>query len=157
MFEFCLTLGKPYSLSTQIFTHIIICYMEYIENGLSVLAGFLKLTLEGISVVCIFIGLLQVLLQVFTSNRRSLRLAATIAFADMRFKMGAWLLLALEFQLAADIVNTTVAPSFEALGKLGAIAVIRTFLNYFLNKELAEAIEIKKLLNSGTESNIVES
>ena len=45
---------------------------------------------------------------------------------------------ALEFQLGADILATTIAPSFETLGKLGAIALIRTFLNYFLNKELVE-------------------
>ena len=47
-----------------------------------------------------------------------------------------WLILALEFQLAADILATTVAPSKEELIRLAIIAVIRTFLNYFLGKEL---------------------
>ncbi len=41
-----------------------------------------------------------------------------------------WLLLGLEFELAADIIGSVVAPSWEEIGKLGAIAVIRTFLNY---------------------------
>ena len=47
-----------------------------------------------------------------------------------------WLLLGLEFELAADIVRTAISPTWSAIGQLGAIAVIRTFLNYFLEKDL---------------------
>ncbi|MCC8407859.1 DUF1622 domain-containing protein [Mucilaginibacter sp. UR6-1] len=46
--------------------------------------------------------------------------------------------MALEFQLGADILSTAVAPGWEEIGKLGAIAVIRTGLNFFLSRELAE-------------------
>jgi uncharacterized membrane protein len=49
---------------------------------------------------------------------------------------GAWLLLGLEFELAADVVRTAIAPTWTEIGQLGAIAVIRTFLNYFLEKDL---------------------
>jgi uncharacterized membrane protein len=56
-------------------------------------------------------------------------------------RFGMWLLLALEFELAADIVTSVVAPTWPDLGRLGAIAVIRTFLNYFLEKDVAEAAE----------------
>jgi len=55
-----------------------------------------------------------------------------------RRMFGGWLIVALEFQLAADIVGTIVSPTSAHLIELGAIAVIRTFLNYFLNKELTE-------------------
>jgi uncharacterized membrane protein len=48
------------------------------------------------------------------------------------------LAIALEFQLGADILSTAVAPSWDAIGKLGAIAVIRTALNYFLSREMQE-------------------
>ena len=54
---------------------------------------------------------------------------------------GGWLVVALEFQLAADIVGTIVSPTSAHLIELGAIALIRTFLNYFLNKELKEEKE----------------
>ena len=54
-------------------------------------------------------------------------------------RFGMWLLLALEFELAADIVTSVVAPTWKDLGQLAAIAVIRTFLNYFLEKDVAEA------------------
>ena len=56
-------------------------------------------------------------------------------------RFGAWLLLGLEFELAADIVRTVIAPSWMDIGQLAAIAVIRTFLNYFLEKDLERAAE----------------
>ncbi|HEY9648013.1 MAG TPA: DUF1622 domain-containing protein [Chroococcidiopsis sp.] len=120
--------------------------MEHLENGLFGFAAFLKLILESISVLCILLGLLQALRSLWGNIPQMRKLTSSIAFTDLRIGFGSWLLLALEFQLAADIVNTTVAPSFEALMKLGAIAVVRTFLNYFLNKELTETLERKKEL-----------
>jgi uncharacterized membrane protein len=56
-------------------------------------------------------------------------------------RLGVWLLLGLEFELAADIVRTVISPAWADIGQLGAIAVIRTFLNYFLEKDLREARE----------------
>ena len=51
-------------------------------------------------------------------------------------RFGSWLLLGLEFALAADIIATVISPTWDDIGELGAIAVIRTFLNYFLEKDL---------------------
>ena len=51
-------------------------------------------------------------------------------------RYGVWLLLGLEFELAADIIRSVISPSWLDIGQLGAIAVIRTFLNYFLEKDL---------------------
>lgn len=65
--------------------------------------------------------------------------------AQLRVKFGSSLTLALEILLAADILITAVAPSWDDIGKLAAIAAIRTALNYFLEKELAasEARELR--------------
>jgi uncharacterized membrane protein len=52
----------------------------------------------------------------------------------MRF--GMWLVLGLEFALAADIVRSAISPSWSDIGQLAAIAAIRTFLNYFLERDL---------------------
>jgi uncharacterized membrane protein len=52
----------------------------------------------------------------------------------VRFAM--WLLLGLEFELAADVIRTAIAPTWDAIGQLAAIAVIRTFLNFFLEKDI---------------------
>jgi uncharacterized membrane protein len=51
-------------------------------------------------------------------------------------RFGVWLLLGLEFELAADIVRTAIAPAWNDVGQLAAIALIRTFLNFFLEKDL---------------------
>lgn len=48
------------------------------------------------------------------------------------------LLLALEFFLAVDIIRTVTSPTWDSLGKLGALVVIRTVLSYFLNKEVKQ-------------------
>ena len=60
------------------------------------------------------------------------------AFVPVRLTLGRFLALGLEFQLASDVLRTAVAPSFEELGQLAAVAAIGTALNYFLSKEIAE-------------------
>src|SRR5262245_458748 len=52
-----------------------------------------------------------------------------------------WLVAGLTFQLAADIIETSISTSWEAIGRLAAIAVIRTFLNFFLERDLADVRE----------------
>jgi uncharacterized membrane protein len=59
---------------------------------------------------------------------------------DVRLRLGRWLAVALEFLLAADIVRTAVAPTWNDIGKLAAIATLRTLLNYFLQKEIDRAV-----------------
>jgi uncharacterized membrane protein len=54
-------------------------------------------------------------------------------------RFGMWLLLGLEFELAADIIGSVISPTWQDIGQLGAIAVIRTFLNFFLERDLESA------------------
>jgi uncharacterized membrane protein len=49
-----------------------------------------------------------------------------------------WLVAALTFQLAADIIETSIAPNWDDVGRLAVIAVIRTLLNYFLERDLED-------------------
>ena len=56
-------------------------------------------------------------------------------------QFGTWLLLGLEFELAADIIKSVIAPTWADIGALAAIAIIRTFLNYFLEQDLAKAAQ----------------
>ncbi|NJN85345.1 MAG: DUF1622 domain-containing protein [Leptolyngbyaceae cyanobacterium SL_7_1] len=57
---------------------------------------------------------------------------------SIRLELGLALALSLEFQLAADIVGTVISPNWDAIAKLAAITGIRTFLNFFLQKEVHE-------------------
>ena len=69
---------------------------------------------------------------------------------EVWLSFGVWLLLGLEFALAADIVRTAIAPTWTDIGQLAAIGLIRTFLNYFLEKDLDKA-ESKRALKEATD------
>ena len=65
------------------------------------------------------------------------------AFVPVRLDLGRFLALGLEFQLAGDILRTAIAPSFQEIGQLAAVAAIRTALNFFLSREIrVEANEV---------------
>ncbi|MEU6107150.1 DUF1622 domain-containing protein [Streptomyces albidoflavus] len=67
-------------------------------------------------------------------------------FNRIRLSLGRFLALGLEFQLAGDVLRTAIAPSFDQIGQLAAIAAIRTGLNFFLGREIeAERQEVERL------------
>lgn len=104
------------------------------EQGLALIAELLRLVLEGLSIATVFAGLVATLRQSRPWPRH--RHPALPGLAAARLTFGSWLSLALEFQLGADIVATTATPSTENLVQLSVVAVIRTFLNLFLGREL---------------------
>lgn len=61
-----------------------------------------------------------------------------------------WLVAGLTFQLAADIIETSAAPSWDDIGQLAAIAAIRTFLNFFLERDISEMDEKRREETSST-------
>src|SRR5690349_9526188 len=60
----------------------------------------------------------------------------SISKEKIRIQFGSSVAVALELLLGADVLATAVAPSWNDIGQLAAIATIRTVLNYFLEKEL---------------------
>jgi len=60
-----------------------------------------------------------------------------------------WLVAALTFQLAADIIETSISTSWQTIGRVGAIAVIRTFLNYFLERDVEQQREDETRATAG--------
>jgi uncharacterized membrane protein len=63
---------------------------------------------------------------------------------DVWLRYGRWLIAGLTFQLAADIIETSITSSWEAVARIAAVAVIRTFLNYFLERDLTEVRESQR-------------
>jgi len=55
---------------------------------------------------------------------------------ELRIKLGSYILIGLEILIVADIIETIINPTIEEVGLLGAIVLIRTFISYFLEKEL---------------------
>ncbi|WP_036484103.1 DUF1622 domain-containing protein [Myxosarcina sp. GI1] len=118
-------------------------WIEFLTFNLERLVTVTEFVLETISVICVITGLIKTIQLAIALSRRHRR-HTPFPFNQIRLRFGIWLALALEFQLGADILATTVAPSLEELGKLGLIAIIRTFLNYFLGKELETEYELEK-------------
>jgi len=63
---------------------------------------------------------------------------------DSYMRYARWLIGALTLQLAADIAETAVAPTWDAVGQLGVVAAIRTALNYFLERDLHEMRKLQE-------------
>lgn len=72
-------------------------------------------------------------------------------YEAIRLLLGRFLALGLEFQLASDILGTAVSPTFAEIGKLGAIAAIRTALNYFLAQDIERAQRVVDSDRGGAE------
>ncbi|MDP3143002.1 MAG: DUF1622 domain-containing protein [Candidatus Omnitrophota bacterium] len=79
----------------------------------------------------VIISLFEFLKKEITDRRKTTQLNESI-----RIRLGSYLVLALEFFIAGDIIKTTITPTWESLGILGAIVVIRTVLSYFFTKDL---------------------
>ena len=97
-------------------------------------AEWIALSIEAIGILLIAIGGLQAFLRVLVDFFR-----APMAFGWRRkvwVDLGVWLMLSLQFLLGADIVRSAIAPTWTTIGQLAAIAAIRTFLNYFLEKDI---------------------
>lgn len=94
---------------------------------------WVKLVIELIGSIIICLGVAFTVIKF----ARSLVRPHLSDYNEIRLTLARFLALALEFQLGADILSTAVAPSWEQIGKLGAIAIIRTALNYFLTREMS--------------------
>ena len=107
-----------------------------VEETVSNFVLWLKLAVELAGVLIIGTGVVLTLFRLgLVFKRRG------AGYEKTRLTLARFLALALELQLAADLLATTVAPNWNQIGKLGAIAVIRTGLNYFLAREVKEEQE----------------
>jgi uncharacterized membrane protein len=112
------------------------------ESTLREMVDLMVRLIEACGAVVIMIGAVVAIAKfVVALGRRDIN-----QFSAVRLTLARFLVLGLEFQLAADVLRTAISPSFEEIGKLAAIAAIRTILNYFLNREIAqEQAEIELL------------
>jgi len=104
------------------------------EGWVRTLVQWLRLGVETLGALIVALGVVLAAILFL----RALLTRRTADFNAIRLTLARYLALALEFQLGADILSTAVAPSWAEIGKLGAVAVIRTTLNYFLSKEMKE-------------------
>ncbi len=108
--------------------------MQAVESTIISLAQWLRLVVEATGALVIAVGAIMAIY----GFGLTLVLQQPESYVDVRLTLARYLALAIEFELAADILSTAIAPSWDQIGKLGAIVVIRTGLNYFLMREMKE-------------------
>ena len=109
--------------------------MAETEAALRIFASFIALLVEGIAVLLIAYGGLETLIYV-AGQLSGLMVRGEGWRREMFVRFGRWLILGLEFALAADIVRSVISPTWNDIGQLAAIAAIRTGLNFFLERDL---------------------
>jgi uncharacterized membrane protein len=105
------------------------------EETLNTVVDLLVRFVEAAGAVIIFTGAVVGFIRFVLVSLRS-RQAQD--YVPIRLDFGRFLALGLDFQLAGDILRTAIAPTFNEIGQLAAIAAIRTALNYFLAREIKE-------------------
>ncbi len=108
--------------------------MEQAQHAVRQAVDWIILVTEAAGALVIGIGVVIALIMLVGTLGNATR---PWSWTRVRLVLGSYLVLGLEFQLAADILKTAIAPSFTEIGQLAAIAGIRTVLNYFLTKEIA--------------------
>lgn len=96
----------------------------------------------AINVIAVVLVLGGVVAAIFGLFREVVRGTATlVAKRALWMDLARWLIAGLTLQLAADIVETAIAPTWEALGQFAAIAAIRTLLSYSLDRDMSAVLE----------------
>jgi uncharacterized membrane protein len=110
------------------------------ELLLSTAARYVALAMQAIAILIVAIG-----------SARALVAIARAAFAPhpaepesraLWLDYARWLVAALTFQLAADIVDTSFSATWDDLGRLAVVAGVRTFLSYFLDREIEQTAKL---------------
>jgi uncharacterized membrane protein len=105
------------------------------KEWLAIATEYSVLVIDALALVIIVLGTIQAFLAgvwaMLSSVDGHLR-------RDIWLRYARWLVAGLTFQLAADIIESSITPAWDDIGRLAAIALIRTFLNFFLDRDLAE-------------------
>jgi len=116
------------------------------ESLLHEIAHYVALTIEAIAILIIaigtveaFVGIVRSVLSPHADNLE--KRAVWLAYSH-------WLVAGLTFQLAADVVNTSFSTTWDELGRLAAVAAIRTFLSYFLDREVESTRRLQRAATS---------
>ena len=113
---------------------------DSIEGTAIVVVRWVKLGVEIFGAGLVTLGVCVAIAQLI----RNLAARKPAEFTVTRLILARYLALALEFELGADILGTAVSPSWDQIGKLGAVAVIRTGLNFFLSMEMKGERTVEK-------------
>jgi uncharacterized membrane protein len=108
------------------------------QEWLILLSEYAIVAIDFVALAVIVLGTLQSLVSVgrsfFAGSFGQEKRAIWLNYAR-------WLIAGLTFQLGSDIIETSITNDWQSIVRVAAIAVVRTFLNYFLERDLAEVRE----------------
>jgi uncharacterized membrane protein len=107
----------------------------FTQDTLVAVIDVLVRLIEAAGALVIFVGAVLAFVRFIVFAVRDRR---TEFLTPIRLSLARYLTLGLEFQLAGDILRTAIAPTFQEIGQLAAIAAIRTALNYFVGREIRQ-------------------
>ena len=116
-----------------------------LPEGLRLVAQTIATLVEGVGIAIVAVAVVLAAVRYLAGPAAQRR---TVPSDGIRLGLGRSLALSLEFLLGADILRTAVEPSWDEIGRLAAIAAIRTALNFFLQREIAEDA---RMLSSGVD------
>ena len=105
-----------------------------VKDWLILATNYAIILIDAMALIVIVVGTIEA----FFGGMRVLSSPAGHEKRDVWLRYARWLVAGLTFQLAADIIETSIAPDWDDIGRVAAIAVIRTALNYFLERDLAD-------------------
>jgi uncharacterized membrane protein len=112
------------------------------REGLTFFVENASLIINAMAAVVVAFGTIEVFLRSLHDVFRPS--AGSYLLRDRYLRYVRWLVAGLTFQLAADIIGTTTGMSWDEIGRLAAIAAIRTFLSYFLDRDMAEVRKLQE-------------
>jgi len=111
------------------------------EEMFKEIAGHIALGVEVVAALMIGIGAVEAFVRLMMPKSKFGKTAPFAKYREIFVRFGVWLMLGLQFELAADVIRSAISPSWTDIGQLAAIAAIRTLLNYFLAKDIMEQVE----------------
>lgn len=112
------------------------------EGWLHTFAHAVALLVEAIAILLVLVGSLET---VFRLVRHGFAYGGSGARRrEIWLDFARWLVAALTFQLAADIVSTSFSPTWDEVGRLAVVAAIRTFLSFFLDREVENTRRLQR-------------
>jgi uncharacterized membrane protein len=119
------------------------------ESLLSTAASYIALAIQAVAIVIVVAGSARALANIIRAA-----LGPHVDDFEVRavwLEYARWLVAALTFQLAADIVATSFSPTWDDLGRLAVVALVRTFLSYFLDREIEQRARLQAVQPSVTQ------
>ena len=116
------------------------------ESLLHEIAHYTALTIEAIAILIIAFGTVEAVVGIVRAMLSPH--ADNIEKRAVWLEYSRWLVAGLTLQLAADVVNTSFSPTWDEVSRLAVVAAIRTFLSYFLDREVESTLKLQQAATS---------